>query len=174
MSDSDLSKDLTTWDVLVGRVRGHWNKADLKIQPFSTAPGRFDVGKQLCVVVENRRQLLTIKSSKFSGNHWICDVGFMQTVQAEALKGAELFIHSTMRVPLPEGEFYPDELLGWRVVTENGEELGEIEEVLETPAHDVFETPLAMIPDVPDFIIEKNADQKLIRVRDVPGLKFEE
>lgn len=158
----------------MGRVRGHWNKADLKIQPFSTAPGRFDAGQQLCVVVENRRQLLTIRRSEFKGNHWICDVGFLQSVQAEALKGAELFIHPTMRVPLPEGEFYPDELLGWRVVTDTGEELGEIEEVMETPAHDVFETNLAMIPDVPDFIIKKDAAAKTITVRDVPGLKLEE
>lgn len=174
MSNSDLSTDLSTWDVLVGRVRGHWNKADLKIQPFSTAPGRFDAGQQLCVVVENRRQLLTIKSSRFSGNHWICDVGFMQTVQAEALKGAELFIHPEMRVPLPEGEFYPDEMLGWRVVTETGEELGELEEVIETPAHDVLATAEALIPDVPDFIVKKDAEAKLITVRDMPGLKFEE
>ena len=158
----------------MGRVRGHWNKADLKIQPFSTALGRFDAGAKLCAVVDDTRQLLTIKSSKLSGNHWICDVGFMQTAQVEALKGAQLFIHPTMRVKLPEGEFYPDELLGWRVVTESGEELGEIEEVLETPAHDVFETNLAMIPDVPDFIIKKDAEAKLITVRDVPGLKFEE
>ncbi len=94
--------------------------------------------------------------------------------QAEALKGAELFIHADNARALPEGEFYPDELLGWRVVTENGEELGEIEEVLETPAHDVFETNLAMIPDVPEFIVKKDAEAKIITVRDMPGLKFED
>jgi 16S rRNA processing protein RimM len=79
-----------------------------------------------------------------------------------------------MRVPLPEGEFYPDEMLGWRVVTESGEELGELEEVIETPAHDVFATAQAMIPDVPDFIVKKDAATQLITVRDMPGLKFEE
>ena len=158
----------------MGRVRGHWNKADVKIQPFSTASGRFDAGAKLCVEVGGKRQLLTITSSKASGNHWICDVGFTQTPQAEALKGAQLFIHPTMREVLPEGEFYPDELLGWRVVTESGEELGELEGVLETPAHDVFETNLAMIPDVPDFIVKKDAEAKTITVRDMPGLKFED
>ncbi len=174
MADPDLSQDLSTWDVLVGRVRDHWNQADVRIQPFSTAAGRFEAGAQLCAVVGNERQLLTIRTSQSKGNHWVCDVGFTQTAQATALKGAELFIHTNMRVPLPEGEWYPDELLGWRVVTETGEELGEIEGVLETPAHDVFETNLAMIPDVPDFIVKKDAETKTITVRDMPGLKFEE
>jgi 16S rRNA processing protein RimM len=171
---SDIA-DLNNWDVLVGRVRGHWNRADLKVQPFSTAPGRFDKDAKLCAVSEDgKRHLLTIRTSKFQGNHWILDVGLTQTPHAEALKGAELFIHTSMRVPLPAGEFYPDELLGWIIETEAGESLGEIEEVMETPAHEVFVTAQAMIPDVPEFIVQKDAGAQKIIVRDVPGLRMDD
>lgn len=177
MTDTNATdiQDLTTWDVLVGRVRGHWNRAELKVQPFSTAPGRFEKDAQLCAVTEDgKRHLLKAHAAKAQGNHWILNVGFTQTPQAEALKGAELFIHPSMRVKLPEGEYYPDELMGWRVVTEEGADWGELEEVIETPAHDVYVTPVAMIPAVSDFIVKMDGEKQTIVVRDVPGLKTEE
>lgn len=168
---TDLT-DLTTWNVLVGRVRSHWDRADLKVQPFSTTPGRFEVGAKLCVVAaDGKRQLLTVRTASFRAHNWFLDVGLTQTAQAEALKGAELFVHQSMRPDLPEGEFYIDELLGLRVVSESGEELGEIEEILETPSNDVYVTPVAMIPGVPEFIMKTDFENKVLTVRDVPGLR---
>ena len=46
----------------------------------------------------------------------------------------------------------------------------EIEEVIETPNHDVYVTGKAMIPAHPDFIVSRDIPQKMIVVRDVPGL----
>ena len=169
-----MNDDLTTWNVSVGRISGSWDRANLKVQPFSTTPGRFEAGARLCAVKDGKRHLLTVKTAQFKAHHWILDVGFTQPPEVEALKGAELFIHASMRPPLPEGEFYIDELLGLRVVTESGEELGEIEEILETPAHDVYVTPLAMIPGVAEFIVKTDFVEKVLVVRDVPGLKTED
>src|SRR3712207_760459 len=111
-----MTEDLTTWNVLVGRVAGHWNRADLRVQPFSTTKGRFDKGAKLCAIVEGKRHLLTVRESKLRAKRGVMDVGCTQTSQAEARKGAELYIHPAMRPPLPEGEFYIDERLGLRVV----------------------------------------------------------
>ena len=49
----------------------------------------------------------------------------------------------------------------------------EIEEVLETPNHDVYVTPKAMIPAHPDFIVSRDMEAKVITVRDVEGLMTE-
>ena len=167
MSDDDLS----SWNVLVGRVRGHWDKASLKVQPFSTTPGRFDAGAQLCAVNGDQRQLLKVRTARRSGHAWILDCGLSTQAAAEALKGAQLFIHPSMRPPLPPDEFYLDELLGLRVRTEAGEDLGEIEEVLETPAHDIYVTNVAMIPGLAEFVVETDFENKVLTVRDIPGLK---
>ncbi|MDQ3812579.1 MAG: hypothetical protein M3347_01355, partial [Armatimonadota bacterium] len=59
-----------------------------------------------------------------------------------------------------------------RVRTESGEDLGEIEEILEGPAHDVYATAHAMIPGHADFIVSTDFENKLLIVRDVPGLKI--
>lgn len=167
-------QDLETWTVLVGRVSGHWDKANLKVKPFSTTPGRFAAGARLCAVIEGKRQLLEVRTSRPSGHAWILDCGFQTTAQAAALHGAELYIHPSMRPALPEGEFYIDDLMGMRVQTEDGEDLGEIEEILETPAHDVYVTPQAMIPGHAEFVVRTDWENRILVVRDVPGLRIKE
>jgi len=171
-SSPETLQDLETWNVLVGRVSGHWDRANLKVKPFSTSPGRFAAGAKLCAIFGGRRHLLEIKSSRASGHSWILDCGLTLTAEAMALHGAELFIHPSMRPPLPDGEFYIDDLLGLRVQTEAGDDLGEIDEVLETPAHDVYVTPMAMIPGVSEFVVRTDWENKLLIVRDVPGLRI--
>lgn len=173
-----MQDDLSSWDVLVGRVRSRWNRADLKVQSFSETPGRFEAGAQLCARLEDglkpMQKLLTIRSSRASGHDLILDCGLASPEIAEGLRGAGLFIHPSMRPILPEGEFYLDELLGLRVQTEAGEDLGEIEEVLETPANNVYVTPRALIPGLSEFIVSTDFQAKLMIVRDVPGLRTEE
>ncbi|RYG66077.1 16S rRNA processing protein RimM, partial [bacterium] len=95
------------------------------------------------------------------------------TEVAENLIGAELSIDKSMRPQTQDGEFYVDELFGVRVVSESGVDMGEIEEVLETPNHDVYVTPKAMIPAHPDFIVSRDLEAKVITVRDVEGLLTE-
>lgn len=163
--------DLTAWAVSVGRISGRWGHADLKVQPFSTMRGRFSTGARLCAVASGQRQLLTVEHSRRSGHSWIIGCGLLSVEEADNLRGAELFIHESMRPPLAAGEFYLDQLIGLRVRTESGEELGEITEILETPAHLVYVTPCAMIPGHADFITQTDLVGKLLVVRDVPGLR---
>ena len=168
-----MSEDISGWDVLVGRIKGHWDKASLRIQPFSDVPNRFAAGAKLCAVVGEKRTLLEIKSSRAKDGGWICDCGLQTTEAAQSLVGAQLFIDKSMRPKTHDGEFYLDELFGMRVVSESGQELGEIEEVLETPAHDIYVTPRAMIPAVPDFIVSTDWEARVLTVRDVEGLASE-
>ena len=167
---SDVS-NLEEWDVLVGRVLGDWDKANLKITPFSDAPGRFDAGARFCVNVNGKRRVLDVQTSRKIGHSFIVDVGLKTTADTQALKGAELFIHRSMRATLPEGEFYATDILGMRVQTENGDDWGEVEEILETPAHDVYVTKVAMIPSHPEFIVSRDFENNVITVRDVEGLR---
>jgi 16S rRNA processing protein RimM len=166
--------NIKQWDVIVGRVKGRWDKASLRIVPFSEVEDRFAAGKQLCAVKDGKRTLLNIKSSRPKDGGWICDCGLTSTEIAENLIGAELFVDKSMRPQTQDGEFYVDELFGVRIVSESGVEMGEIEEVLETPNNDIYVTPKAMIPAHPDFIVSRDMEAKVIVVRDVPGLLGEE
>lgn len=165
-----LVDDLQAWDVLVGRVSGRWDKALLRVAIFSDAPGRFEADAKLCANAKSGPLLLTIHSARKQGKHRLLDCGLTQE-RADALIGAELFVHPDMRPELPPDEFYLDELLGMRVVTDNGEEFGEIEEIIETPANNVYVTPHALIPAVPAFIVATEWATRTITVRDMPGLR---
>jgi 16S rRNA processing protein RimM len=162
--------DLREWDVLVGRVSGRWDKALLRVAIFADAPGRFEGNAKLCAKPKGEARLLTVRTSKRQGKHVLLDCG-LTTEDVDALTGAELFVHPSMRPQLPPDEFYLDELLGMRVVTEAGEEFGEIDEIIETPANDVYVTPRALIPAVPDFVVSTDWDARVVTVRDVPGLR---
>jgi len=163
--------DLADWDVIVGKVIGRWDHSSLKIQPMDASPQRFDVGSKLCLDFKGARRVVEILASDRQGKGFICDVGLPTTEEADALQNATLWIRRDMRPALPAGEFYLDEVLGLRVQTETGEDLGEIQEVLETAAHNVYVTPIAMIPAHADFIINTDWQARVLTVRNLPGLK---
>ena len=90
---------------------------------------------------------------------------------AEALLGCSVLIKENERAPLPEGEYYVDQLLGLDVVADTGRSFGKLSDVLTSPAHDVYVTDGgAMIPVAGDYIIDIDLTAQKIVVRDVPGL----
>ena len=74
---------------------------------------------------------------------------------AEALVGWSVFIPEAGRAPLPDGEYYVDQLVGLDVVTDTGKPLGKLTDVIYSPANDVYETDTGvLIPAVGAFILE--------------------
>lgn len=77
--------------------------------------------------------------------------------------------------PLPKGECYIKDILGFDVVTTQGETLGQLQNVIKETAQSLYvvETPEGKkiyIPGVPAFILEKNLETKKITVNLPEGL----
>ena len=76
-------------------------------------------------------------------------------------------------VHLPTGRHFVADLLGAAVVDEQGAEIGKLTEVLDMPAGQVYvvqgETEHT-IPAVPEFILDIDADEKVIRVHLIEGM----
>ena len=90
---------------------------------------------------------------------------------AEELVGWSVYIPEDGRAPLPEGEYYVDELVGLDVVTDTGRPLGKLTDVLYSPANDVYETDRGiLIPAVAAFILGIDLGRRKITVQDTPGL----
>ncbi|TQV65430.1 MAG: ribosome maturation factor RimM [Halothiobacillaceae bacterium] len=80
-----------------------------------------------------------VKSVKVQGKGLIAKLdGVSDRNQAEALAGADIAIAPELLPRLPKGEFYWRDLIGMQVVTREGIELGEVEQMLETGANDVM------------------------------------
>ena len=93
---------------------------------------------------------------------------------AEELRGMLVQIPIEEAVPLEEGEFYQFQLIGIRVETEDGEWLGQVVEVLETNANDVYVVRgprgEVLLPAVEDVVLELNLQSRQMVVHLLPGM----
>jgi 16S rRNA processing protein RimM len=122
---------------VVGRVLRAWGiRGDLKITPFTDRPEDFTQYRS--VLVGLQRKPYEIKSSRpYQGNWLLHLVGVESRDEAEALHGQEILIEVAQR-PRQEGEFFAREVIGLKVRTVAGEDLGEVVEILVTGANDVY------------------------------------
>ena len=127
--------------LVLGRAVKAWGlKGEVKVQPsadsIAIAVGSASVylrgagGDLAEYVVERVRP---------AGSAWIVQFQGVGTIeQAERLVDRELLIPRSAAPTLPEGTYYHADLIGLKVVTEEGRELGRIVEILETGANDVY------------------------------------
>ena len=102
-------------------------------------------------------------------------MGVADRTAAEALAGTLLEVPESWLPALGEGEYWPFELEGCRVVTDAGRELGTVSEVIPNPANDLWvavddDGVETLVPALRDVIVEVDMAAKRILVRDVPGL----
>jgi 16S rRNA processing protein RimM len=99
----------------------------------------FKPGGRIYVREDQEQVDLVISEAKARDNHFILRFTGVEDRQgAEALVGRSLYVREESLGELPEGEYYWYQLIGLRVVSEEGRFLGCLEEVISTPAHDVW------------------------------------
>ena len=75
--------------------------------------------------------------------------------------------------PLEEGEMFIQDIIGFAVEDENGDEVGKLTEVMETPAGLVYVVngkSEHLIPDVDEFILDIDCEKELIKVHLIEGM----
>ncbi len=128
--------------IFVGSLgRPHGLSGKLKLTPKTDFPERFTPTAQFIAQEPDRptRYLIELKTVIHQGSHFIVEIENCSTLeQAEALKGLELFITPEQLPELPEGEYWHFELEGLSAFDEEQQPIGILEEVLESPAHDIY------------------------------------
>ena len=93
------------------------------------------------------------------------------------MRGSLLEVPESERRPLPEGEYYEDELLGLTVRTAEGETLGRVTELLNPGPNNVLvvrgERGEVLIPFIEDVIRRVDPAQGVIEIDLVEGLMAE-
>ena len=92
--------------------------------------------------------------------------------EAEAFRGRTLFVEREEE--LPEGRFYIADLIGLKVLTDEGE-FGVITDVFQTGANDVYEVrregaPKAYLPAIRQVVLEINVAEGFVKVQIPEGL----
>ncbi len=94
---------------------------------------------------------------------------------AERLRGKEIFVTEDDLPELPEGVYYVRDLIGTQVISDEGEEIGEVTDVLQNTAQDILEVrrpggKTALIPRVDAFVKDIDLEKGQITVHLQEGL----
>ena len=96
---------------------------------------------------------------------------------AELYKNGRILIPDAVAIPLEEDEYYTRDLYGMKVVTDEGEDLGELVRIYETGANDVYAVKKAedkkelLIPAIKDCILKVDIKENTMTVHLLEGLR---
>ncbi|HEY8684846.1 MAG TPA: ribosome maturation factor RimM, partial [Chloroflexota bacterium] len=111
-----------------------------------------------------RQQYDVIRSRLHQGRILLQLGGLDTPEQVAALGRVEISVPRAEAVPLPEGAFYLDDLIGVRVRTTEGGDVGHITDVLRTGSNDVWIVghgkQSVLIPAIADAVQELNVEAK--------------
>lgn len=169
------------WFTVGKVVNTHGIRGELKIlSQTDFAEDRFASGNKLLMVNEESGATLEVKviSSRANKNVYILKLeGFTDINAVEKYKGWVLKISADQQLELEEGEYYYHEIIGCRVVTEEGEELGTISEILSPGANDVWvvDRPKGsgkqlLLPVIDDVLVNVDTKEKIVTVHLMEGL----
>jgi 16S rRNA processing protein RimM len=131
---SAFSNQQLAWSsmALVGRIaRAHGLKGQVIVNLETDFPEeRFQPGAELFVERAGRVEPLTITSVRFHRERPVIGLrGIESMTEAETLAGLELRVPVTALAPLPDGVFYRHDLIGCRVETTRGGDVGVVTDV---------------------------------------------
>ena len=160
--------------IVVGRVlRTHGRTGGVRVKTLTDVPHRFGPGETL-QIASNSYQIAT-------SNQIGADLVLLTFRGINTLSAAQPLVDHWITVPetetpqLPEGEYFHYQLLGLRVFTEEGEELGQLSEILETGSNDVYVVSGGakeiLIPAISDVVRQVQLAEKRMVVELPDGLR---
>lgn len=153
----------------IGTVAGPFGvHGELKVDPLTDFPARFATLTEIHLGPEHRRYV--VESSRAHNRQMLLKLAGIDTPeQGDGLRGLDLVIRREDAVQLPPGHYFLEELTGIPVFSEDGEQLGEISEVLRTGSNDVYVldkgNDALLIPGIADAIVELDLEGRRLVVR---------
>jgi 16S rRNA processing protein RimM len=140
-------------------------------------PDRFEqLSSLIAVSADGSHRSLQIEEQWFHGDRLVLKfAGFDRIEDAKELVGCDLAVPADERVELPENSFYDWELIGCRVETVSGQDVGEVQEIMRPGGVELLSIVGAdsrdrLVPMAADIVVEIDKDKKLIRIDPPAGL----
>jgi 16S rRNA processing protein RimM len=157
----------------------HGIRGEVKVFPTTDDSARFKKLKN--VILDDGRQKIDmeIASVKFFKNMVIVKFKGIDNINdVEKYRKARLLVTRENAVPLAENEYYIADLIGLSAVSDEGEALGTVTDVLQTGANDVYvittpEKKEILVPAIHDCILQVDLEKQEMRIHLLPGLRDE-
>jgi len=154
--------------------RPHGVKGEILMDIRTDFPERLKTG--MTVFVGEQYQPMVIASLRPHAKGLLIRIrGAKNPEDAGLYRNTSVFVPTAGRPKLPEGEYYHHELLGLNVVTDDGDELGVLMDIIETGANDVYlvrdaDGKEVLLPVIPPVILGVDLADRQIRVHLLDGL----
>lgn len=134
----------------IGKIlNAHGVKGEMKVTPLTDHPSRYELLES--VYVEDRKKAYTsfdVEAVRFHKDLVLIKLKGIDDMNAAlALKNCHLAIDKSDRMPLEEGAYYIDDLIGLDVY-EDDKKIGTLKEVLQPGANDVYVLDSTIYPDL--------------------------
>ena len=160
----------------VGRLVGvHGMRGEVKVEPFTDFPARFDPGSVL-LLGDDLEEVTVLASRPHKGNVLLMLSALSHRSDAELLRGQWLYVHEDEAAPLDANSYWVHDILGMDVVTDEGTALGQVYDVLFTGANEVYvvRTPDSprelLLPAIDEVVVGVDVATRRMTVHLIPGL----
>jgi 16S rRNA processing protein RimM len=161
--------------LVIGKLRRpHGVHGEMLMDVITDFPERIKAGNS--VFVGPLYQEHIIRSTRpNAATMLIAFEGFNDPDEVGVLRNSYLYVRASDRPPLPEGEYYHHQLIGLLVVTDEGQKLGVLSEILENPANDIYvvmpdDGPEILLPAIDSVILDIDLQKGEIHVHLLAGL----
>lgn len=155
----------------------HGVRGEVKVFPTTDDPMRFKKLKQVILDTGKEQIELEVAGARFFKNLVILKFKGIDNINdVEQYRQKSLYVTRENAVPLGENEYFIADLIGLKVVSDEGEELGTLSDILQTGANDVYvvskeNTPDLLIPAIRDCIRQVDIESGTMQVHLLAGLR---
>ena len=154
----------------------HGIRGEVKVFPTTDDPDRFRKLKQVILDTGREQKGLEIEGVKFFKQFVILKFKGIDNINdIEQYVKKDLCVTRENAVKCEPGEYFICDLIGLDVITDEGEHIGKLTDVLETGANNVYEVTAdngktILIPVIDQCILDHNLEEKTVTVHMLPGL----
>ena len=154
----------------------HGIRGEVKVYPTTDDINRFKKLKK-CILDTGKEYIdLNVESVKFFKNMVILKFKEYNNINdIECYKGKDILVSRDNAVKLEKCEYYIADILGAKVILEDGSEFGVLEDVMQTGANDVYvvktlDNKEVLLPKIDECVKKLDIENKIVTVHIMKGL----
>lgn len=155
----------------------HGIGGEVKVFPTTDDAARFKKLKEVILDTGKERMTLHIAQVRFFKQMVILKFREFHNInEVEKFRGKSLYVSRENAVKLQKDEYFIADIIGIRVFTEDGEDLGVLTDVIQTGANDVYTVKKEgsgelLIPAIKECICQVDVEAGKMTVHLLPGLR---
>lgn len=154
----------------------HGIRGEVKVYPTTDDVKRFKKTDEVILITKQGNLTLHVESAKFFKNIVIVKFKEFNNInEVEQFRKCDLMVTRENALPLKEGQFYFCDVIGAKVVEEDGSPIGIVKDVIETGANNVFSIEMengkeVLFPVIPDCIKKVDTEAGIVTAHIMKGL----